>query len=413
MNKENNIFSTVVVPVIGTTGTALELAGDLRTCIIMFIISLFMLGLCACLWKRDKDWAITALVCSLIILIVSGGGYFANLYLQGRDALWRSSLSNKPISSFEKDKLLADSGDGPALFRVATYYYDSNQFEEAYHYARKAAERGNPLAYRLLAVGYSLGLGCPVDVQGTVSNIVSFLRIDNLKYDNILENLEWQGYSLSERDSSLIEQARIDYLWVHGILQEFDDKTGRTELLQLLRKRKDTLVVLSNKGYIEATVLLYVKAFLESPKWSEELHLLAKELYQVDCIPTGSADRYQFYSHYYDKVDKTALEPDTFDRYIRDNDYFIGSLLIQLDLKRLADISDSRLISYYKFSRAMYNWTWDLKTGKTRKVFKILDDSTDNNLRDAEKCFDALVQEISRRDRQYASMEAVPESGSI
>lgn len=92
----------------------------------------------------------------------------------GRGLLTNNALCYTTMGTFQEEKgrrteakkyyaHAANMGESLALSKMAEYEFDGNNYPEAFEYAKKAAEMGNPGAMDILCILYHHGQGTPID----------------------------------------------------------------------------------------------------------------------------------------------------------------------------------------------------------------------------------------------------------
>ena len=406
--QKNNLITMYVVPIIGSVGSALDVIGDTGACISMLFLSVVLGAVTALTWKKDKALAKAVLCCAMILFVIPSAGLIINHSRQKDLDRLNSTLVSSPREEMDLLRKRADEGDGPALYRLAEYYDSRREYNKSREYAREAADKGNPRAYMLLAEQYTLGLGCPVDYSRAIANILNALRYADVNYDYILRYISERGYEVSEWDTLALEQAKAEFDRLHELWTEASRthaEKGRDATLLLLNDNYPEILKLSSKGYVYAMELLYIREFLKDPNPAESACYLAQRLYKVDHIPTSPHERYAFFGNYYwDKQDSMAKGTDAIDRYIRDNDYFIYSMMEKAD-DGSRPLSDGLLVADYRFDRARYEWYERILRGEVSKVEYVARymPSEEESFEEAGTMLEKSIRLINERIDEYSA----------
>lgn len=401
------IFTTYVVPIIGSVGSALDVIGDTGACISMVFLSLAIAIVSRMSWKKDKDLAKALLCCVIILLVIPSVGLII-IHSQQKDIeILNKSLASSPRGDIEMLRERADGGDGPAQYKMAEYYMKQREYDKSREYARAAADKGNPRAYMLLAEHYTLGLGCSVDYSRAISNILNAMRYAVVDYDYIIRYMQEHGYEVGEFDKLALTQAKAEYEWLFSLWTEVPltlSGKGREAALRMLNDNYRKILQLSAKGYIHAVELLFIREYLTDPNQSEKMFHFAQQLYNVDHIPTGSFARRSFFdSYYWDKHDSMPTGSDAIDRYIRDNDYYMYSLL-EKGADDTIPLSNGLLVADYRFDRARYEWYSRIMKGEVRKVrFAVsYGHPEEEDYEDAKKMLRNSIRLVNKRIEEYS-----------
>lgn len=390
--KKPNILTEYIIPGIGAFCAALDLFPNMPACWLMFVVSLVLIGLCIFIRKGEghklhqyvsayADNVPTIRLCSIIVGVMSLSGIVYNGIQEHRMNLLEAALSEAPPTQEAELKALADAGDGPATYNLAEYYLGEQDYMRARDYAQVAADKGNPAGYGLLAYFYYMGLGCKVDYQRAIANLIEGEKRGPIKYDHVLEYISKRGYEISRKEMLSLEQAsegreRMGEM-KRTIRQMPSDDPGAIDMRRAyLQENEKELQRMSNNGNVQATALLYDLERLSGVNGSRELSELSAELYKVNYIPTSDFDRHSFFRYYYgdeyESNDKWSA-----DRIIRDNDYYGYSRAYE-DSGDEKVCSDDLLIDDYRIFRAKNRWYGLLEDGRVPAVYYSVSFSTGN-----------------------------------
>ena len=419
--KKTNILTEYIIPAIGALCAALDLFPNMAACWLMLVLSVVLIGLCFFILygKRHKlhqyvsayaDSVSTILMSSFIVGAISIGGIVHNGRQEHRMKLLDAALSEALPTREAELKALADAGDGPAAYNLSEYYLDKQEYVQARDYAQVAADKGNPAGYDLLAYFYYMGLGCKVDYQRAIANLIEGEKRGPIRYDHILEYMAKRGYEMSRKERLSLEQAsegrekiREIYRQLH---QMHSDKPGVIERLRsCLEEKEPELQRMSNNGYVHATSLLYDLERLRNVNGSRELSELSAELYRVNYIPTSDFDRHSFFRYYYgDEYESDEIK--SADRVIRDNDYYMYSMAHEAAGDEQV-IWEDHLIEEYRVFKAKNRWYGRIESGQVPTVYYAIPFTSgmDNERSQSRAELARSINGIQERIGEYASRE--------
>lgn len=332
-----------------------------------FIIAAIVVGVLAILlFKRNKQDAIVAICSAIIMLIFSVWGVIQDNELKKNESSWISFLRSRPEDSFLELKRKADSGDSPSQIKVSSEYAHRVDYSNALKYAQKAADNGSAEAFAQVALYQIYGMGCIADIQQGVSNMINAQRIDNYRFDSILEELSERGIVLSETDSMRLrhsDQVRERLKEIDNLIISTYNEKGNASTIMLIQSLAEEINQYSLSGYIPATEILFFGEMLKNPNGSPELRRLATQLYKANQIPTQPFERGYFLQLVRD--DEDYYDSKKYQQYIKDNNYcFVGMIEAFHDNIPSFDYgkySNKFLIEEYELFRAQYEWFLSLK----------------------------------------------------
>lgn len=287
-------------------------------------------------------------------------------------SVWYDSLEENVNDELKDLISRADSGNGLAQAELSDYYHQKRDYEKAIEYARKAANNGNAHSFMRIAWYNLYGLGCKVDIQECVNNILSALRLERIDCSPILKVMEEKGFTLTPTDSLKLKK-RIDNIKLFDRLYRETDTLRKTDgvisAVKYIEKYRTVIEDASIDGYRPATALLYACEFERNPQGSKELSRLAHVLYQASYIPTQVLVRPHFFRSYYNDRTYSLYN---FKNYIKDNDYvflsFGDDMLTEFLPESFTNYSNRALLNEYELFRAQYDWVKGLKDGSIPSV---------------------------------------------
>ena len=270
---------------------------------------------------------------------------------------------------------------------------DKMEVGKAFNLAKEASENNCPLAFDLLGQMYMEGFGCAVNYE-----LAAF---------NFAQAAMWGVVSLPERMKEYPELRNVSDEKIRKIIQECEENSAvidsiNTMLLEERATQREVAVVvdenrqlleqLSEKGYIKASVLLYIRAIVKSD--SIEVKRNARRLMASGFIPDYPYERAFFFQQLQAELPraKDGYNLDEVSRW-KENEDFYQTLT---DPKTVDILSDSlKIPEFYSYARSQFRRIRFLKQNERylHKIF-MTQENIDAYYSTAESWYRILIREI-------------------
>ena len=364
MSIKNRLASSFVpfVGALGTISSTLALMREMLPCIVFILVGLVLLGYFMTLVKKKgvkgmikEEWPL--LLYAVLMLSIASAGGLLQLREINREKLWMRYIEANNSTREDELKMRADADDGPSQFKLGMRYYEEHDFTQAMKYFQRAGDGGNGQAYMMLSAMYAQGLGTNRDPHRAATSMIKARRTDFISDSRIRQEDIYN--ELTETEKMMLDETLVELSNLEAVVREPQGSVDNARVF--LNRHHDELQRLSLKGYIPATEYLYVEEMFMHPGGSETLHRLAKDLYQVNHVPTSPFDRHLFFIF----LRGNGFYLSNYQQLIRDNHY--GHLFIKSIRKNLEDhsaFSNELLIKEYELFRAQLNWCKSLLEGE-------------------------------------------------
>lgn len=357
------ILVKVVVPILGTGSTIVELTQDAVYCQWLMAIAVLSFFTCIAFIEKLGKYFWFIIFLPVILFVFSLIGYKRETSFAKQISTWVAYIEAQPASKIDILKRAADNNDGPAQYDLAEYYVEHHQYSLARTYAQKAADNGNSKAHGLLAEIYFHGNGCVPDARQAISNVIMAHQLNRIRYDSWIAEWKEHGLVLTPREEFRLAQCEETYRQVETIIQSMNkayDESGNNGAIRVLSNHRSKLERMSLEGYLPATELLYVLELSLHNFRSDRIMYLANVLYQANHIPTSPADRVRFFQNFKYKDYSSSR----YDEYIADKFYYdLTAPKIDYGL-----YSPYFYIKQYRLFTEQYNWIYNLAVNSGNRL---------------------------------------------
>lgn len=384
----------IIIPPFTSLGTAWQLIETRATCFLLLALALVILGIGIYMirikeeektrkedeeGKKVRQMGYVFLFCGVLLVVFFVVGLIRNKNQNIMDRVFDSYIQNRwaVLDGRQKEE---EEMDVHTMYETAKQYMDARDFKRGRELAQKAAEKGNGAAFSILSVSDIHGLGCTINPEGAVSNMMSFMKhqfIYSFEVEkSILDVLEHDEMRKAEFEECFRQQSYI--MGLYGQVQNLDKFHTKNRALEVIEKNHAELERLSALGYTPASELLYVRAASSDLIVADVFKKPARSLYYGDHVSTNPKTRYELLTSlsgnsYYDRG--------KYDEHIRDNYYY--DLVHEEDVmdgSYFDGLDDETLFNEYRQAREQYNWCGKLFYYPDYRVhYLLLDDMVDYN----------------------------------
>ena len=289
MNRVVVFFRTFVLPSILTLFTAYDLTTEKLPCIVFLIVAFLVIAFCVNSLNKNRDAAITGIVCSVILIAFSSVNLIKIHDQEQQVERWNDFLQGKNLL-VEKEgaslKKRADADDKFAQYELGHYYMRKSEYDKAKEYFRKAADNGHALAYSGLSVLYLYGFGGENDYKQAVRTLLLAASRYGYPMKNSVEELSRLGYNLTDEEKEQARQCEKMKAFTDSVFFALRGTSKyKSEDWSILNKHHLELKSLSDRGFLPATELLLSEERLSEKPDSARLHDLAKTLFDGGYVP--------------------------------------------------------------------------------------------------------------------------------